>query len=496
MESVEVLVAHIQGLSRSPDEVSHLHSLLKQSEDALRSHASRLAPFLSQLDPSIHTLGYLFLLEAYSSGSISGEEASGFLLTVVEFINSCSAEQIQLAPEKFISVCKSFKDQVMQLGVPMQGIAPLWMAVRKLQTSTEQLTTLHSDYLLLCLLAKCYKAGLSILDDDIFEVDHPRDHFLYCYYGGMINIGLKRFEKALACLHNVVTAPMTTLNAICVEAYKKYILVSLILNGQVPSFPKYTSSAAHRNLKNYTQVANYPPSHARCSSSHLPRTNPCQPHPYALEPLSTLHQPLSISYARSEAPINLVSHSCHHGSHASSHILEIVFLEPYVDLANFYASGKFSELEACIQTNQEKFLSDSNLGLVKQVLSSLYKRNIQRLTQTYLTLSLQDIANVAQLNNPKEAEMHVLQMIQDGEIFATINQKDGMVSFHEDPEQYKSCRMTEHIDFSIQRLMALSKKLSSLDDNLSCDPQYLSKVGKERQKFDFDEFDSVSHKFM
>lgn len=74
----------------------------------------------------------------------------------------------------------------MQLGVPMQGIAPLRMAVRKLQTSTEKLTTLHSDYLLLCLLAKCYKAGLSILDDDIFEVDHPRDHFLYCYYGLVI----------------------------------------------------------------------------------------------------------------------------------------------------------------------------------------------------------------------------------------------------------------------------------------------------------------------
>ncbi|XP_042461666.1 COP9 signalosome complex subunit 3-like isoform X4 [Zingiber officinale] len=392
MESVEVLVAHIQGLFRSSDEVSQLHSLLKQSEDALRSHADRLVPFLSQIDPSIHTLGYLFLLEAYSSESISREETSGFLLSVVEFINSCSTEQIRLAPEKFISVCKIFKDQVMQLGVPMQGIAPMRMAIRKLQTSTEQLTTLHSDYLLLCLLAKCYKAGLSILDDDIFEVDHLRDHFLYCYYGGMINIGLKRFEKALECLHNAVTAPMTTLNAIAVEAYKKYILVSLILNGQVPSFPKYTSSAALRNLKSYTQ--------------------------------------------------------------------------------------------------------DSNLGLVKQVLSSLYKHNIQRLTQTYLTLSLQDIANVAQLNSPKEAEMRVLQMIQDGEIFATINQKDGMVSFHEDPEQYKTCGMTEHIDFSIQRLMVLSKKLSSLDEHLSCDPTYLSKIGKERQRFDFDEFDSVPHKFM
>nr|P68358.1 RecName: Full=COP9 signalosome complex subunit 3; Short=Signalosome subunit 3; AltName: Full=FUSCA protein 11; Short=FUSCA11 [Brassica oleracea] len=37
----------------------------------------------------------------------------------------------------------------------------------------------------------------------------------------------------------------------------------------------------------------------------------------------------------------------------------------------------------------------------------------------------------------KEAEMHVLQMIQDGQIHALINQKDGMVRFLEDPEQYK-----------------------------------------------------------
>lgn len=48
---------------------------------------------------------------------------------------------------------------------------------------------------------------------------------------------------------------------------------------------------------------------------------------------------------------------------------------------------------------------------MKQVLSSLYKRNIQRLTQTYLTLSLQDIANAAQLTTPKEAELHVLRMV-------------------------------------------------------------------------------------
>jgi hypothetical protein len=56
-------------------------------------------------------------------------------------------------------------------------------------------------------------------------------------------------------------------------------------------------------------------------------------------------------------------------------------------------------------------LQDNNLGLAKQVIASLYKRNIQRLTQTYLTLSLQDIADTVQLDGQKDAELHILQMV-------------------------------------------------------------------------------------
>ncbi|XP_042043176.1 COP9 signalosome complex subunit 3-like [Salvia splendens] len=145
--------------------------------------------------------------------------------------------------------------------------------------------------------------------------------------------------------------------------------------------------------------------------------------------------------------------------------------------------------------NKDKFENDNNLGLVKQVVSSMYKRNIQRLTQTYLTLSLQDIANTVQLNSAKEAEMHVLQMIQEGDIYATINQKDGMVRFLEDPEQYKTCEMIERLDFSIQRIMMLSKKVTTMNEVMSCNPSYLGKVGRERQRFDYDDFDTVPSKF-
>nr|KJB33954.1 hypothetical protein B456_006G040000 [Gossypium raimondii] len=403
MNSVEGLVNQIQGLSTTASDVLSLQNLLKQADDSLHAESTRLLPFLDQLDPSKHSLGYLYFLEACTAGPVTKEQAGSYVLMIARFITSCIAEQIRLAPDKFITVCKRFKDQVLLLEEPLRGVAPMLTAIRKLQSSSEHLTALHPEFLLLCLLSRCYKAGLSILEEDVFEVDQPRDLFLFCYYGGMISIGKKWFRKALELLHNVVTAPMSTVNAIAVEAFKKYILVSLIHHGQSPTnLPKYASSVAQRNLKNLCQ--------------------------------------------------------------------------PYIELANSYSNGKIADIETYVEANKDKFESDNNLGLVKQAVSSMYKRNIQRLTQTYLTLSLQDIANRVQLNSPKEAEMHVLQMIKDGEIYATINQKDGMVRFLEDPEQYKTCEMIEHIDSSIQRLMTLSKKLNGVDELMSCDPLYLLKV--------------------
>lgn len=425
VESVETVVAQIQGLSSTAGDLSHLLSNLNNSLPLLYTESTRIPLVLAELDPSLHSLGYLYFLDACTYAPISKEQANDLVFPVARFIHECDAEQIHLAPNKFISVCKRFKELVMQLEAPIRGVAPLLTAVKKFRGSSEHLTTLHADFLQLCLLAKCYKTGSRVLEDDIFETDQPKDLFLYCYYGGMICIGLKNYPKALELLHNVITSPMSTTSAIAVEAYKKYVLISLIHLGQFSiSFPKYTSAAAQRDLKNFCKL--------------------------------------------------------------------------YTDLANCYSNGNVSELEIYIKSNKEKFESDHNLGLAKQVVSSMYKRNIQRLTQTYLTLSLEDIAKTVELSSPREAEMHVLQMIQDGDIYAAINQKDGMVRFMEDPEQYKTCEMIEKIDFSIQRMMKLSKKLTTDNELLSCDSQYLGKTGKERSdrpRFDFDNFDPVPQRF-
>lgn len=56
---------------------------------------------------------------------------------------------------------------------------------------------------------------------------------LYYYYGGMIYAALKNYDRALYFFEVAITTPALAVSHIMLEAYKKYILVSLILHGKV-----------------------------------------------------------------------------------------------------------------------------------------------------------------------------------------------------------------------------------------------------------------------
>lgn len=55
----------------------------------------------------------------------------------------------------------------------------------------------------------------------------------------------------------------------------------------------------------------------------------------------------------------------------------------YHELAQVYATNNPAELRALVNKHSETFTRDNNTGLVKQCLSSLYKKNIQRLTKVW-----------------------------------------------------------------------------------------------------------------
>ncbi|TKS90152.1 COP9 signalosome complex subunit 3 [Collichthys lucidus] len=332
--ALEQFVNNVRQLS-AQGQMTQLCELINKSGELLAKNLSHLDTVLGALDIQEHSLGVLAVLFVkFSMPNIPDFET---LFSQVQlFISTCNGEHIRYATDTFAGLC-------------------------------HQLTNALVERKQLCLLAKCFKPALPFLELDMMDIckengAYDAKHFLcYYYYGGMIYTGLKNFERALYFYEQAITTPAMAVSHIMLEAYKKYILVSLILHGKMQPLPKYTSQIVGRFIK-----------------------------------------PLSNAYH---------------------------------ELAQIYATNNPAELRNLVNKHSETFTRDNNTGLVKQCLSSLYKKNIQRLTKTFLTLSLQDMASRVQLSGPQEAEKYVLHMIEDGEIYASINQKDGMVCFHDNPEK-------------------------------------------------------------
>jgi len=142
------------------------------------------------------------------------------------------------------------------------AIQPLQHAISVLSSSPEQLTGIHAQLLKVCLLSKNYHLAMPLLDRDYFEVDarsvRTSDFMTFYYYGGLVCLGLKRFGRACHHFRMVFEIPATVPSMIMVEAYKKYILASLLLRGEPAVLPTTMDSSVRRQLKTsvsvYTQL--------------------------------------------------------------------------------------------------------------------------------------------------------------------------------------------------------------------------------------------------
>jgi len=152
------------------------------------------------------------------------------------------------------------------------------------------------------------------------------------------------------------------------------------------------------------------------------------------------------------------------------------FTVEYNELVQAYASNDPVKLNAVVSDHQSVFLSDNNVGLIKQVAVSLNKRNIKRLTKTFITLSLSDVAVRARISDVGEVETQLMEMIEKNEIFATINKENQMVYFHDDPEQYNSSSMLQKMDRDIQNFIELDRKMREMSETIQVNPTYLQKV--------------------
>ncbi|GLC41581.1 hypothetical protein PLESTB_000699900 [Pleodorina starrii] len=189
---------------------------------------------------------------------------------------------------------------------------------------------------------------------------------------------------------------------------------------------------------------------------------------------------------------------------------------PYNELASAYASRNADRLRRVADQHTATFAADNNLGLVRQVVASLAVRSIQRLTQTFLTLSLTDIAAHAGLPGAEEAEARILRMVAAGQIHAKIDGRTGMVRFADETRAatgaaasssasrstsgltlgggggvvggggvWDSAAGVAALDERMRLVLELGKRLQQANEMVSQDRAYLSKVtARERSKYD------------
>ncbi|XP_066588607.1 COP9 signalosome complex subunit 3 [Prorops nasuta] len=410
--ALEQFVNNVQTLSTQGN-LTELAGIIGKSTELLMENGEHLDNVLETLDLQQHSLGVLAVLCVKFAlpspgGIINPDTYKPLFNQVQEFIIGCNGEQIRFACDHFAELCHMLTQTLVELQVPLRGIELLRRAIRKIQLFDSQLTPIHADLCQLCLLSKSFKPALEFLDTDVTSISKETGQpdakyfLLYYYYGGMIYTALKNYDRAEYFFEVCVTTPAVAVSHIMLEAYKKDILVCLILWGRFPPLPPCTSQVVNRFIK-----------------------------------------PLSQSY---------------------------------LELATAYSTNSCDEVRNVISKFHELYTRDRNLGLVKQVLSSLYKKNIQRLTKTFLTLSLTDVASRVQLSGPAEAEKYILNMIEDGEIFATINQKDGMVIFHDDPEKYNSPQMLAKLEKEMAACIELDKRVLEMEEEVVVTPQYVRKA--------------------
>uniref|UniRef100_A0A8C5BSI5 COP9 signalosome complex subunit 3 n=1 Tax=Gadus morhua TaxID=8049 RepID=A0A8C5BSI5_GADMO len=391
--ALEQFVNNVRQLS-AQGQMTQLCELINKSGELLAKNLSHLDTVLGALDIQDHSLGVLAVLFVkFSMPNIPDFET---LFSQVQlFISTCNGEHVRYATD----TCRSPTHKIVtSSSQPLRGVVVLKQAIDKMQMNTNQLTSVHADLCQLCLLAKCFKPVLPFLELDMMDIckengAYDAKHFLcYYYYGGMIYTGLKNFERALYFYEQAITTPAMAVSHIMLEAYKKYILVSLILHGKVQQLPKYTSQIVGRFIK-----------------------------------------PLSNAYH---------------------------------ELAQVYATNNPAELRNLVSKHGETFTRDNNTGLVKQCLSSVYKKNIQRLTKVFLLFVV---------SNQCVFLGFLCMKIEDGEIYASINQKDGMVCFHDNPEKYNNPAMLHKIDQEMLKCIELDEKLKSMDQEITVNPQFVQK---------------------
>ncbi|CZT06595.1 hypothetical protein WAI453_005979 [Rhynchosporium graminicola] len=276
---------------------SQIEAVKKISDAKMMQPTAGGENMLQVIDPAFNTVPYAFCLvanvQATSKNTAKSVNMDILWSKMVQFLQVFDARQIRYLGDELNYIIKSVADFARSSRQPHLAVAPIRNAILRLDPSGSMLTANHLTLVKLAMESRRYVDAAPALKKFILYVPGysalPKPKYLcdmslspaayitpatklntklkyqdileYFLYSGMVHIGLVDWENAFHCLESAVTYPSkdSSPSKIMVEAYKKWILVGLLKEGQYLPLPKSTSpgpgKSYHTLAKPYEALA-------------------------------------------------------------------------------------------------------------------------------------------------------------------------------------------------------------------------------------------------
>ena len=152
----------------------------------------------------------------------------------------------------------------------------------------------------------------------------------------------------------------------------------------------------------------------------------------------------------------------------------------YSEISRAYFSG-FQELSSAIEAHQSTLEADGNFGLAKQVLESWRAFRLRQLSQVFITLPLERIAQELQLGDDLEAAgKYLYKAINDNQVVAQLNGETLIVAFGAVAQENaltlaKKQLLSRELNNSLHEMMLISNDLREVHKSLLSSQKYLMK---------------------
>lgn len=374
---------------------------------------SNLQAARDSLHPIDHYLAYISTLHAtFAVVERDSPILSTLLADFRTLVRQTDARWARALPERWIGTARHVVRLAVDTPNPSRALSlvtTIREAADKLCTQEDELVSLHTDFLALCLHAKCFRvASKWIAQKPRLHVDassglQATDVHLMYYYSALVLIGRKDFRNALQKCRLALAVPAPSPGpffAAAVKTYKLYILLHLFVVGTMAPALKIMS-----------------------------------------------YQPGSMRKAVSE----------------------------YDELAVAYESLDMGQMQQVIESNRGVFEKQGNLGIVKQLAESLFQKQICRLSNSYVTMTLRDIAGRVGLNDEDSTHQLLLEMVYAKRVNVHIDAREKVVRLVDTDlfDEDQLCNQVSSLGMS--HCLDIMTRIQRFREVMDCDPDYVKR---------------------